>query len=427
VPLLRTPSFLAAVLLLTPVVAQAAPVSKKPPPGPLSSQGSPAPAAKPARALPAGKAAPAGLHNASHGSTAKLASAAAPQRAMPSKSIGSPTDGHLVNGVHLADAPYLRIYPVYTGSDVRWGTDTLVGLVDRAARSVHKQFPDAVLSVGQLSKNGGGEVDRHASHESGRDADVGFYVKSSLGKPILADHMVAFLGDGTAPSWPGAHFDDARNWALVSSIVGDPHAKVTHLFVATPIRERLLAYAAKIGASPAIRSKAAEVLAQPHGSLPHDDHFHVRIACPAGQDGKCIEQPLAHHGHGAAMASHGHPAHPSHGATSPTSANGPTATASMTAAPAAPHAAPASGHAAPAAPPKAPSRSETRDESAKGEASIPSLAPSIPGLDSAVIPAPLTGVKSTWGVEKDLPPPAKADAANGANAISDPDGVLEHN
>lgn len=29
---------------------------------------------------------------------------------------------------------------------------------------------------------------------------------------------------------------------------------------------------------------------QPHGSLPHDDHFHVRIGCPAGQRA-CVENP----------------------------------------------------------------------------------------------------------------------------------------
>lgn len=418
-PLLRTHSILAALLVLAPVAAHAAPASKKPPAGPLSSQGPVKPAAARANAT-AAKGAPAGLRNASHGSTAKLASLAAPQRAAACKSVGSPTDGKLLNGVHLDGAPYLRIYPVYKATDVCWGTDTLVGLVDRAAKSVRKQFPDAVLSVGQLSKNGGGEVDRHASHESGRDADVGFYAKSSLGKPLLADHMVAFIGDGTAPSWPGAHFDDARNWALVSAILADPHARVTHLFVATPIRERLLAYATKIGASPAIRSKAAEILAQPHGSLPHDDHFHVRIACPSGQDGKCIELPIAkNHGRGAVMASasssHGHPAHPSHGGTAGT------ASSSSTPAAAPAHAAPASGHAAPAAPPKPAPRGEPAEESAKSEPSIPSLTPSVPGLDSAVIPVPLTGVRSTWGTVKELPPPAKADA------ISDPDGVLEHN
>lgn len=373
---------------------------------------------KPASAKAAGKPAPAGLKNASHGSTARLAPPSGPQRTAPGMSVGSPTEGHLIGGAHLADAPYLRIYPVYAGADVRWGIESLVGLVDRAAKSVRKQFPDAVLSVGHLSKAGGGELDRHASHESGRDADIGFYVKSSAGKPILADHMVAFLGDGTAPTWPGAHFDDARNWALVAAIVGDGHAKVTHVFVATPIRERLLAYAAKIGASPAIRSKAAEVLAQPRGSLPHDDHFHVRIACPAGMD-KCIEQPIAkaHHGAHGALASHGHPAHPS--ASTSSGARASSTSASIAHAPAAP-AAPA--RPAAAAPPAKPAtKAESHEESARSDSLIPSLSPSVPGLDSAVIPAPLTGVRSTWGTAKEPPPAPKADA------ISDPDGVLEQN
>ncbi|MDB4936755.1 MAG: hypothetical protein JWP87_3727 [Labilithrix sp.] len=410
-PLLRTHRIIAALLLLAPAVATAAPASKKPPPGPSSSQGP----VKPAK--PSAKAAPAGLKNVLHGSTAKLAPVAGPQRTAPGTSVGSPTDGHLIGGAHLASAPYLRIYPVYASSDVRWGVEPLVGLVDRAAKAVHKQFPDAILSVGHLSRAGGGELDRHASHESGRDADIGFYVKNAAGKPILGDHMVAFVGDGTAPSWPGAHFDDARNWALVSAIVGDGHAKVTHIFVATPIRERLLAYATKIGASPAIRNKAAEVLAQPRGSLPHDDHFHVRIACPSGME-KCIEQPLAkHHGHGGALASHGHPAHPSSNAGHAAAAAGAHASsAQATATP--PHAQATKPGAAPAKPAAKP---EAHEESAKSDSLIPSLSPSVPGLDSAVIPAPLTGVRSTWGTSKDTPVAPKADA------ISDPDGVLEGN
>lgn len=408
-------------LLLAPAAAHAAPAaSRKPPPLPSVSKDPRHDATKKAEpAKPAPKAAPAGLKNTNaaaarpaRGATANLAAPAGPLRTMPSKSIGSPTEGQLVGGVHLADAPYLRVYPVYAGADVRWGTDSLVGLIDRSAKNVRKQFPDAVLSVGHLSKAGGGELDRHASHESGRDADIGFYVKNVAGKPIYGDHMVAFVGDGTAPSWPGAHFDDARNWALVASIVGDGHAKVTHIFVATPIRERLLAYATKIGASPAIRSRASEVLAQPRGSLPHDDHFHVRIACPSNAE-KCIEQPLAkrHAGHGPVVASTGHPAHPSHGVASH-----------------APAPAPAHGAAHPAAAPPPPARPASRpaeprrEESAKSDSLIPSLSPAVPGLDSAVIPSPLTGVKSTWGVSKDPPP---APPAPKSDAISDPDGVLE--
>ena len=402
--LLRTARIvLVALVVLAPLAAEAAPASRKPPPAPNSTQG-PKPLAK-----PAGKNAPSGLKNATaRGATAHLAAPAAPQRSAPGRSIGSPTEGHLIGGAHLTDAPYLRQYPVYGHGDVRWGLEPLVGLIDRAAKLVRKQYPDAVLSFGHLSKAGGGELDRHASHESGRDADVGFYVKNAAGKSILSDHMVAFVGDGTAPSWPGAHFDDARNWALVAAIVGDGHARVTHLFVATPIRERLLAYAAKIGAPPSLRSRASEVLAQPHGALPHDDHFHVRISCPPGND-KCVEQPVAHHGHPSAMASHGHPAHPSSASASTEHTSGSGS-----------HAAPAPAHGAahPAAPPRPAARPEPRKEEQSASDLVPSLSPAVPGLDSAVIPAPLGGIRSTWGTSKDVP---KADP------ISDPDGVLETN
>jgi len=220
------------------------------------------------------------------------------------RSIGSPTDGHLVGGMRVEDAPYLRIVPTYAGSDVRWGLEPLVTMIDRAARQVRRQFPDAVTSVGHLSRAGGGDLDRHRSHESGRDADIGFFVHSSSGQPLLASRFVAFEGDGKAPSWPGAYFDDAKNWALVSAMVSDPEAHVTHIFVAAPLRARLLAYAERMGAPAAIRMRAAELLQQPHGALPHDDHFHVRIGCPAHMSG-CVENPAARLRHPASVMARG--------------------------------------------------------------------------------------------------------------------------
>jgi penicillin-insensitive murein endopeptidase len=208
------------------------------------------------------------------------------------RSVGSPTEGRLLGGSHLDDAPYLRFAPAYAQGDVRWGVGPLVGLVDRAARQVRHQFPESVLSLGHLSRHGGGELERHASHESGRDADLGFYVRSKMGRPLHADHFVAFAGDGTAPSWPGAYFDEEQNWALVSALVTDPFAHVSHIFVASALRARLLAYAERVGAPLAVRVRASELMAQPHGALPHDDHFHVRISCPNGMNG-CVENPTA--------------------------------------------------------------------------------------------------------------------------------------
>lgn len=224
--------------------------------------------------------------------------AAAPKKAPPARavnlpmgrSVGSPTEGHLVGGAHLEDALDVRIVPAYANGDVRWGLGSLVGLLDRGARAVHKRWPDALLSVGHLSKKGGGEIDRHASHESGRDADVAFYVKDARGKPVYADHFVTFGADGAARNWPGAMFDDARNWALVAALVSDPLTHVSHIFVSTALRARLLAFAARAGVAPEVQAHAAATMAQPHGSLPHDDHFHVRVSCPSGMQG-CVENP----------------------------------------------------------------------------------------------------------------------------------------
>jgi len=206
--------------------------------------------------------------------------------------------------MRLEDAPYLRIVPAYSGSDVRWGLEPLVSMVDRAARQVRRQFPDAVTSVGHLSRSGGGDLDRHHSHESGRDADVGFFVRGATGQPLLASRFVAFEADGKAPSWPGAYFDDAKNWTLVSAMVSDPEAHVTHIFVAAPLRARLLAYAERMGAPAGIRMRAAELLQQPHGALPHDDHFHVRIGCPGHMSG-CVENPAARARHPASVIARG--------------------------------------------------------------------------------------------------------------------------
>ena len=222
--------------------------------------------------------------------TFPLAAGAATAPRVVERSVGSPTDGHLIGGIRIEESPALRRYPCYGDDDVRYGLSSLVGAIERAAREVHRRFPDAVLSVGHLSRHGGGEVDRHASHESGRDADVGFYVKGAAGKPLLGERMVAFQGDGTASSWPGAHFDDARNWAFVSALLGDGHVRVSHLFIASPLRARLLQFAARSGAPAGLRNHAAEVLMQPHGALPHDDHFHVRVSCPPGMIG-CLEFP----------------------------------------------------------------------------------------------------------------------------------------
>lgn len=206
-------------------------------------------------------------------------------------SIGAPNDGHLVGGVALPERPWLRVVPFYADADVRWGLPALVGLVERAGRRVARRFRGAVLGVGDLSLEHGGDIDRHASHESGRDVDLAFFLVHDDGVPVAAERFVPVAPDGSAPRLAHARFDDARNWALVQALIDDPVARVTHVFVAPHVRRRLLLWAARRGESPSVLARAAEVMHQPRSALEHDDHFHVRIGCPAGQSRTCQEGP----------------------------------------------------------------------------------------------------------------------------------------
>jgi penicillin-insensitive murein endopeptidase len=206
------------------------------------------------------------------------------------ESVGHPNEGRLEGGVRLdTSRPYLRVVPSHERRDARWGLPALVGMIDRAARAVAKRYPGAALNVGDLSLRGGGELLRHNSHESGRDADLGFYVVDAAGQSVHARTFVQFDETLKSSAAGGARFDLGRNWLLVQHLVTDPVAQVSHIFVAEPLRKRLLAHARSIGVSQRILDRAAIAMMQPSNSLPHDDHFHVRISCPRSMRGTCIE------------------------------------------------------------------------------------------------------------------------------------------
>lgn len=222
------------------------------------------------------------------GARAAAAKAKRPPPERP-ESIGSPNDGHLKGGAHLdLSKRYLRVVPAYESGDVRWALPVMIRMIDRAAYIVSKRFPGSVLDVGDLSRSGGGDVLRHHSHESGRDADVGFYAFDARDKPIHGRTFVKFEPNLASLNYPGARFDPARNWTFVQALLTDPGARVSHIFVAEWLKHELLAYA-RPRVSRALYDRAALVLMQPTKSLPHDDHFHVRISCPRAARSACVE------------------------------------------------------------------------------------------------------------------------------------------
>jgi murein endopeptidase len=173
----------------------------------------------------------------------------------------------------------------------------MVGLIQRAAAKVHAQDEEATLFVGDISLPTGEATRWHKSHRHGRDADLIFYAVDENGDPApMPDHMTPYGEDGHAldPSVPLV-FDNERNWMLVKALVQDKEVRVTHIFIANVIRRRLLEFAASQGEPQEIIDRAAQLMAQPGDSAPHNDHMHVRIeggGQPGFDDGSGDEHEL---------------------------------------------------------------------------------------------------------------------------------------
>ncbi len=178
-----------------------------------------------------------------------------------------------------------------------WALPELVRLLQRASAKVAKKHKSSVMLVGDLSGRTGGFLERHGSHQSGRDADVGFFVMNSKGKPVNVRHFVAFDGSGKGRELPWAMFDDARNWDLIEALLQDDKATVRYLFVTPPLKARLLAQATRKHARPELIARAAAAMMSPQEDV-HDDHVHVRIACPESMRDVCIEEAMPRVGGG---------------------------------------------------------------------------------------------------------------------------------
>jgi penicillin-insensitive murein DD-endopeptidase len=205
-------------------------------------------------------------------------------------SIGAPNQGALVGGERLPTGPHLRVLSASAGRNADWGLRELVSMLDGAAREVRHEYPGAITSLGDLSGKGGRQLAHHHSHQSGRDADVAFFLVDDRGREVLGQDYIAIDANGRAPQHGGVVFDDARNWSFVRSLVTSTHAHVMAIFVADWIRDRLVRYARRVS-DPGILRQATAVMLQPSDAPPHDDHFHVRISCPARMLA-CVEWPM---------------------------------------------------------------------------------------------------------------------------------------
>jgi penicillin-insensitive murein endopeptidase len=216
------------------------------------------------------------------------ASHASGGKAHGAQSIGAPNNGHLAGAARLRGSRTLR----QREGRHSWALPELVKMLHHAASAVARKHRGSQMLVGDLSGRTGGHLDGHGSHQTGRDADVGFYVMNSKGKPIAAKRFIPFDDAGNARDAPSVRFDEARNWDMIESMLKDEKANVRYMFITNALRAKLLAYAAKKHVAKELIERAASVMMSPRDADLHDDHVHVRIACPEASRAVCIEEAV---------------------------------------------------------------------------------------------------------------------------------------
>jgi len=219
-----------------------------------------------------------------------LSSSASAQSA--SRSVGTTAGGRLIDGVELVDTPAHH----GNGRAARWGTAELVELIDGATAAVQRAVPGTPsVATGDLSRRRGGRAPPHASHRSGRDADIGFYYLGREGEPLRAQRFVRLLWSGRCASQGGleCRLDARRTWRLMAALVRG-RSRVQYILIAPHIRQLLLAEATRVGADQDTVARFRLVTSPIRGSREHVNHMHLRIYCAPDDRPRCADEGPLH-------------------------------------------------------------------------------------------------------------------------------------
>jgi penicillin-insensitive murein endopeptidase len=138
------------------------------------------------------------------------------------------------------------------------------------------------LFVGDLSAAYGGKIPNHASHRTGRDVDLLYFMTNVHGQAVNCPGFVSIGNDGLAQVSSSGRFlqlDVDRQWLLVRSLLTNSEVELLWMFVSRDIEALLIEHARALSEPNELIWRAEQVLHQPRDSAPHDDHLHLRIAC----------------------------------------------------------------------------------------------------------------------------------------------------
>lgn len=191
--------------------------------------------------------------------------------------IGGYAKGCIAGAVQLsADGPGWQAMRL--SRDRRWGSTELVQYIEALAQTVTQDGSRGIL-VGDMGQARGGPMaSGHASHQIGLDVDLWLqpmpdHLLSAKDRESLS--AISVLKAGTREVDPKQFGETQR--LLIYRAAQLPG--VARIFVAPGIKKSLCS----------TKWRDRGFLAKIRPWYGHDDHFHVRLACPAGS-ASCVDQ-----------------------------------------------------------------------------------------------------------------------------------------
>ena len=200
--------------------------------------------------------------------------------AMP-QPLGSYWHGHLNHGInartYFAQRPE-RSIEFLSPASYEYGTLALFETIESISQYLNAQWGQRFhVQLGDTALERGGKIARHVAHQNGLDADIAYLAIRARQVGHRSEKFNnRFRQEYVANGKLDANFDLESNYRLLKHIANTN--QVSHIFVGCTIKHAFQNFHVA-GENAAERDVLLKhLVVNPH----HDDHFHIRVRCPAG-------------------------------------------------------------------------------------------------------------------------------------------------
>lgn len=192
-------------------------------------------------------------------------------------SVGATNRGRVLNGWLMPEGSEESGYYLRNDRQRSYATETTIVSLMSGFAAYAQAYPGGnAVNVGDLSKRRGGKIKPHASHQAGRDVDIGFVHTGDVSN----SHQHFTRASST-------NLDVEKTWFMIKSIIATGNVK--SIYVDRMVQKQLYEFAKReldekqldvIFSYPKRENSKSAMMQHWPG---HRNHFHIRFVCPDDQ------------------------------------------------------------------------------------------------------------------------------------------------